>query len=132
MQPINRVCFEIQKEKEAENPTFDAVVYRVLDWLKRRSFVTDPMAVLDCDQTMAQTSAGDGALVESLMLEEEGKRGWGIRYGHPDSDKPELRWVGEVTLLDEGGAGFSTRTRSACFTRVIPWHPTNSIARIQR
>lgn len=103
MQPINRVCFEIQKEKEAENPTFDAVVYRVLDWLKRRSFVTDPMAVLDCDQTMAQTPAGDGALVESLMLEEEGKRGWGIRYSHPDSDKPELRWVGEVTLLDEGG-----------------------------
>lgn len=103
MQPINRVCFEILKEKEAEKSTFDAAIYRVLDWLKRRPFVTDPKVVLDCDESNAQTSAGDGVFVESLGLNQDGKRGWGVRYSHPCSEHAELRWVGEVTLLDDGG-----------------------------
>lgn len=102
MQPLNRVCFEIFKEKDAEKPTFDAVVYRVLDWLKRRSFVSNPGAVLDCDQTMAERSVGDGVFLESLVLSDGNKRGWGVRYSHPDSNVSELRWAGEVTLLDDG------------------------------
>lgn len=103
MQPINRVCFEIPKQEHAGKPAFDAVVYRVLDWLKRRPFVSDPGTVLDLDRTMAETGVGDGTRVQSVVLEQEGIRGWGVRYTHRDRAIPELQWIGDVSVFDDGG-----------------------------
>jgi hypothetical protein len=103
MQPINRVCFEVLKDKNALQSSFDTLIDRTLDWLKRRPVVNDPGAVLDLTETTSELEVGDNVRVQSINITEGAKRGWGLRYSHPDHQYPGLFWVGEVTLYDDGG-----------------------------
>jgi hypothetical protein len=133
MQPINRVNFEIlKKEDPSAEPTFDQAIGLTLDWLKSRNFVEDPGAVLDLVEATSEVEVGAGVQVESMVLEDDEKRAWGIRYSHPDRSNPGLRWIGEITLCDKGGSqiyysntlGISQSDERVAPVEVLPSNPT--------
>jgi len=131
MQPINRVNFEILKSSDHPGrSTFDTAIYRILDWLKRRSFVQDPGAVLDLDEMTSEKEVGADVLVESIVYKAGETKAWGVRFSHPDSATTSLRWIGEVTLYDKGGSQIyysNTLGISQSDERVEPVevHPSN-------
>ncbi len=107
MKTLYRTSFNISHARTVAQ-TFDdvaAVCYRWVFDPKRK--VSPPSGLnVGTAYTVERTVLLNGSEIEAHFVRGgvNGTTAWGLRFSHPQSDDPTLRWTSEVGLLSQGGA----------------------------
>lgn len=101
MHPLNRVYFAIQ-HLEGTEQCFNTAAKIILQWLRTRPYVKEPGAIPESLQALDCLEVGKGVTVETIFPTETETPAWGLKFTHPDRENRWLRWVTEITLLDDG------------------------------
>lgn len=102
MRTIYRTSFELRPGASCSD-LFGAFAESAWTWLfDRRGLGIDsrPKEMVG-PAVVATTNIGSGFRVESLHVETNGIRGWGLLVSQQDTYSPELEWVSDIALLRE-------------------------------
>jgi hypothetical protein len=107
MKTLYRTSFNISHTRTIAQ-TFDdvaAVCYRWVFDPKRKVRPPDGLNV-GAASTVERTVLVNDSEIEAHFVDGggDGTTAWGLRFSHPQSDDPTLRWTSEMGLLSHGGA----------------------------